>query len=170
MTKKKEIFEEIKKTMDEINKGSEEQKEDKNGDKKDLQDQLKRLAADFDNFKKRTAKEQEALKDNTNAVMLSKLLPVIDEFGIAITQMEKAKDKEFKDGITMIYNKLIETMKTEGLEEMRVMGETFDPYKHDSVKVVEGKEDDKIVEVVQKGYLFKGKILRHAKVIVSKKK
>jgi molecular chaperone GrpE len=135
----------------------------------DMEDRLKRLAADFENFKKRTDREHMSLKDNASAVLLSKILPITDEFGIAVAHAEKASDNEFKQGIEMIYRKLIETLKKEGVEEMKALGEKFDPYLHDAIKAETGEKEDKVVEVLQKGYLFKGKVLRHAKVVVSKK-
>lgn len=85
--------------------------------------------------------------------------------------MENASDREFRDGIRILYQKFVEVLKKEGLEEMKVIGERFDPEKHEAVRTVEDDgEENMICEVVQKGYTLKGNVLRHAKVIVTVKK
>lgn len=133
---------------------------------KELEERLLRLRADFENYKKRSEKENDTVKEASTADVLLKLLPVIDEFELAISH--KCEDRNFMHGIEMIYAKLLDLLKKEGVEEMKAVGETFDPYKHDAIREGEG-EEGKIVEVIQKGYIFKGKILRHAKVVVGKK-
>jgi len=125
---------------------------------KEVEDRLLRLQAEFENFRKRNSKEQEMLADNSNAELLSKLLPVVDELELAV---EHSKD----DGVKMVYMNLLSTLGKQGLEEMDTLGKAFDPYYHDALKQEDGDEG-KILEIVQKGYLFKGKVLRHAKVIV----
>ncbi len=125
---------------------------------KELEDRLLRLQAEFDNFRKRNAKEQEMLADSSNAELLSKLLPVVDELELAVNH---SKD----DGVKMVYMNLMSTLGKQGLEEMDTLGKSFDPYYHDALKQEDG-EEGKVLEIVQKGYLFKGKVLRHAKVIV----
>jgi molecular chaperone GrpE len=137
----------------------------------EMEERLKRIAADFENFKKRTEKEHCMLRESAGAVMAMKLLPVVDEFGLAITHAENASDREFRDGIRILYQKFVEVLKKEGLEEMKVIGERFDPEKHEAVRTVEDDgEENMICEVVQKGYTLKGNVLRHAKVIVTVKK
>jgi molecular chaperone GrpE len=134
-------------------------KEKEKSDKmEELEDRLLRLQAEFENFRKRNAKEQEMLAENSNAELLSKLLPVVDELGLAV---EHSKD----DGVKMVYMNLMSTLGKQGLEEMDSLGKQFDPYYHDALKQEVG-EEGKILEIVQKGYLFKGKVLRHAKVVV----
>lgn len=125
---------------------------------KELEARLLRLQAEFENFRKRNAKEQDGLADRANAELLSKLLPVVDEMKLAV---EHSKD----DGVKMVYMNLMSTLGKQGLEEMDSLGKQFDPYYHDALKQENG-EEGKILEIVQKGYLFKGKVLRHAKVIV----
>ncbi len=134
---------------------------------KDLEDQILRLRADFENYKKRTEKENVALRESSKADMLNKILPIVDELEIAFSHMESASDKEFKHGMELIYSKLSDLLKKEGVFEMKALGETFDPYRHDAIRQGEG-EEGKIIEIVQKGYLLNGKILRHAKVVVGK--
>jgi len=138
--------------------GDEEKAENEDSKMKELEDRLLRLQAEFDNFRKRNAKEQDGLADRANAELLSKLLPVVDEMEIAV---KHTKD----DGVKMVYMNLMSTLGKQGLEEMDSLGKAFDPYYHDALKQEDG-EEGKILEIVQKGYLFKGKVLRHAKVIV----
>lgn len=133
----------------------------------ELEDRILRLRADFENYKKRAEKENNALKESSKADMLNKLLPIIDEFEIAFSHMESASDKDFKKGMELIYSKLTDFLKREGVEEMKSMGQTFDPYKHDAIRQGDG-EEGKIVEIIQKGYLLNGNVLRHAKVVVGK--
>jgi molecular chaperone GrpE len=133
----------------------------------ELEEKILRLRADFENYKKRAEKENNALRQSSKAEMLNKLLPIVDEFEIAITHMEASTDREFKHGMELIYSKLTELLKKEGVVGMKSLGERFDPYKHDAIRQGEG-EEGKIIEVVQKGYLLNGNVLRHAKVVVGK--
>lgn len=133
----------------------------------ELEERILRLRADFENYKKRAEKENSALKESSKADTLNKLLPVIDEFEIAFSHMESATDTEFKKGMELIYSKLLDLLKKEGVVEMESLGMEFDPYKHDAVRQGDG-EEGKILEVVQKGYLLNGNVLRHAKVVVGK--
>jgi molecular chaperone GrpE len=138
---------------------------------KELEDQLKRLQAEFENYKKRVAKEKEELAVTANGILLAKLLPIIDDFEIVLTHAKKAKKEEMQSGLEMLFKNFMTVLTKEGLEEMKVMGETFDPYKHEAVKSEESDvEEGKIIDVVKKGYLFKDRIIRHAMVVVSKGK
>ena len=136
---------------------------------RELEERLLRLQAEFENYKKRAERENEMLRDKAAADAMLKLLPIVDDFDMAMAHMDKSPHKEFKRGMELIYAKLLETLRKEGVEEMRALGESFDPYKHDALRQAEGDEG-KVVEVVQKGYLLKGKVLRHAKVAVGKRK
>jgi molecular chaperone GrpE len=109
------------------------------------------------------------VRENASADVLLKLLPVADDFDIAVAHMDKAPHREFRQGMELIYAKLKDILKKEGLEELKSLGETFDPYKHDALRQGEG-EEGKVVEVIQKGYTLKGRVLRHAKVAVGKGK
>ncbi len=136
---------------------------------KELEERLARLQAEFENYKKRAAREHEMLKQKAAADAILKLMPVVDDFDVAIMHMDKADNREFRQGIELIYAKMLEMLKREGVEEMKCLGETFDPYKHDALRATEG-ESGKIVEVIQKGYMLKDKVLRHAKVAVGRGK
>jgi molecular chaperone GrpE len=93
----------------------------------------------------------------------------VDEFEIAMSHMDKASHKDFKQGMELIFSKMLDLLKKEGVEPMAALGESFDPYKHDAIRQGEGPEG-KVIEVVQKGYTYKGRVLRHAKVVVGKGK
>jgi len=136
---------------------------------KELEDRLLRLQAEFENYKKRMAKENDFVRETASADVLLKLLPIVDEFELAMAHMDHSPHKEFKLGMELIFSKLIDLVKKEGIEEMKALGQTFDPYKHDALRQGDGDEG-KIVEVIQKGYSYRGKILRHAKVVVGKGK
>jgi molecular chaperone GrpE len=134
----------------------------------ELKDRYMRLQAEFENYKKRAMRENDMIREKANMDAMLKLLSVVDEFDVAMSHIDKASHKDFKHGIELIYAKLLDMMKKDGVQEMRGTGETFDPFKHDAIRQADG-EDGKIIEVVQKGYYINGKILRHAKVVVGKK-
>ncbi len=134
---------------------------------KELSDRLLRNQAEFENYKKRTAKDNENMREYANVDFLLKLLPIIDDFEVAIGHVEHSNSKEFKHGMELLYAKLLDLLKKEGVEEMKTKNEKFDPYKHEAIRQSDG-EEGKIVEVIQKGYYYKGKVLRHAKVVVGK--
>ncbi len=134
-----------------------------------FKDLLYRKAAEFENYKKRAARENDMMREAAGADMMLKVLPIVDEFEIALSHMGHAPAKEFKHGMELIYSKLKDLLRTEGVEEMKAEGERFDPYKHDALRQDEG-EDGKVIEVVVKGYTMRGKVLRHAKVVVGKAK
>jgi molecular chaperone GrpE len=133
----------------------------------DLLKRLKYLQAEFENYKKRTAKEMEAFAEYSNQRFISTILPIIDDLKKASSTI---KDKEAANGVKMIYNNLLETLRNDGLEEVGEVGDDFDPFKHECVSQVKNDEMDnnKIAEVVQKGYVYKSRVLRPSKVIVVK--
>jgi len=134
---------------------------------RELEDKLLRLHAEFDNYKKRAAKENEMIREAAVADAMLKLLPLVDDFGAAMEHIDKSTHKEFGHGIELIYAKMLDLLKREGIEEMKALGASFDPYVHDALRQGDGPEG-KIIEVIQKGYMFRGKVLRHAKVVVGK--
>lgn len=136
---------------------------------KELEEKMMRLQAEFENYKKRVVRENEMIKEKCNADAIMKIIPIVDELELAINHMDSESHKEFKRGVELIYVKLRDMLKKDGVEEMKAMGESFDPFKHDALRQAEGHEG-KVIEVVQKGYYINGKILRHAKVVVGKKK
>ena len=134
----------------------------------DLKDRMLRLAAEFDNYKKRVAKDLGASSDKGKAEIIAKLLPVIDEFELAISNMDVKQ--EHAKGISLIYSNFISTLKSAGLRELEVSGR-YDPYKQEIVLAEESDEEEgAIIEVVRKGYAFNEIMLRPASVIVAKKR
>jgi molecular chaperone GrpE len=136
---------------------------------KELEERLARVQAEFENYKKRAAREHDMLRENASAESMLKLLPVVDDFEMALAHMGKGPHRDFQHGMELIYVKILDLMKREGVAEMKCLGESFDPYKHDAIRACEG-EENKVVEVIQKGYMIKDKVLRHAKVAVGRGK
>lgn len=136
----------------------------------ELREQMLRLAAEFDNYKKRVRKDIDSAEAMGKASLIMDLLPIIDEFELAILALNGMKDKNLMKGIELLYSNFMDTLKKEGLEEVEVGG-AFDPYKHETVMVRESDDEDgKILEVVKKGYMFENKLLRPATIIIAKHK
>lgn len=135
-------------------------------------DHLRRLQAEFENFKKRMVKEQTRFLETANRDVVARLLPILDDFERSLSAAEKTKDyNKLSQGVQMIYAHLKEALAKEGLEEINPVGEQFDPLWHEAVmqEASDKHDDNTILEVLQKGYLFKGKVLRPARVKVSKR-
>lgn len=171
MPEKKTTEDEEKEELEETEEdvvGERGEPEEEIEDMEKLLTRLKYLQAEFENYKKRTAKEMETFLEHSNQRIISCMLPVIDDLERATTSI---KDEEDANGVKMIYDNLMETLRNEGLEEIGSVGEDFDPFKHEAVAQVENDdlEKNKIAEVVQKGYSFKSKVIRPSKVVVVKK-
>lgn len=136
-------------------------------EKEEAHARLQRLQADFENFRKRNAKERVELLNSANSELVGSLLPVLDNFQRALNSQEGSK---FKEGIEMIIKQFKDILEREGLKEIDCLNQPFDPNFHEAVIQVE--EDDKpentVVEVLQTGYTFKDKVLRPAMVKVNK--
>lgn len=128
---------------------------------------LKRNMAEFDNFKKRIVKEKDMMYTTISANIVSELLPVLDNFEKAL-QADTA-DSSYKDGMSMIYSQLIETLSKLGVEEIVALNTTFDPNFHEAVMHFEDENygEKEITEVFRKGYKIGDKIIRHAMVKVA---
>ena len=131
----------------------------------ELTSTLQHLQADFDNYRKRTEKERLEVKALFKKDFLTRMLPTIDMFDLAIKH--KDNHDEFVKGIEMIYAQFKGTLETEGIEEI-TDNDTFDALKHEAVLTEDG-EDGKILEVLQKGYSLNGDVIRCARVKVGKK-
>jgi molecular chaperone GrpE len=127
---------------------------------KEFQEKLARQQADFDNYRKRMEKEKQEIVSNANANLISEILPTLDHFELAL---KHNKDK----GVEMIYDELNEILKNNGVKIINTKG-TFNPRLHEAVVKVDGEEDGKILEEIQKGYLLNEKLLRASKVKVSR--
>jgi molecular chaperone GrpE len=135
--------------------------------KNEAQDLLLRTRAEFENFRKRVEREKMEIMDHAGMRVVETLLPVIDDLERAL-QVE-CSDKEYAKGMELIQGRLLETLKKVGLEPIEAMGATFDPNLHYAIDRVSGSdaEDQTILAEFQKGYNFKGKLLRPAMVKVA---
>ncbi len=136
-----------------------------------LNDKYIRLYAEFDNYKRRTAKERIELFKTANADVIKSMLSVLDDFDRAKKSMETAKDIEaVKEGIQLIHHKLKNTLQAQGLTEMEsVVGNAFDTDLHEAITNVPAPSEDmkgKVMDEVEKGYLLNEKVIRYAKVVV----
>ncbi len=140
-------------------------------EKKETFDQLLRLKADFENYKKRTEKERGEVYSRALEELSASLLPVIDNFERAIEAGKEMDTGGFMEGVQMVYGQLVEVLQKEGLALVDAMGCQFDPEYHHAVltECDENEEDNVILEVFQKGYLFKDRLLRPAMVKVNKR-
>ena len=126
---------------------------------------VKRLQADFENFRRRTSKEREELANVVTQDLLKSMLPILDNFDRAMAAEQK-DNESFQKGVEMIYTQLHETLKNAGLELIDTAGQKFDPNFHQAVMRVENPdlEDDTIAQELQKGYIVKGRVIRPSMV------
>lgn len=137
---------------------------------KDFLDKYQRTLADFDNFRKRTIAEKASMFDNGAMSSIEKLLPVLDNFQRAIDSIsDDDKLSPIFTGVSMIYSQMQEAFSSMGLLEIDGVGSTFDPSIHNAVLHVEDPnfEQNVVIEVLQKGYKFKDKVLRPSMVKVA---
>ena len=139
-------------------------------EKAELNDRFLRLFSEFDNYKKRVNKEKLDLLATASEKVIVSLLPVVDDFERAIAANEKVEDTQaIKDGFVLIYNKLIQLLKRFDVEEIKAVGEVFDTDFHEAVThfPTDTEEDKgKVIDVTEKGYKLKDKVIRYAKVVV----
>lgn len=138
----------------------------------ELNNKFLRLAAEFDNFKKRTARERIELLQNAAKDTIADLLPILDDFDRAKKLDEdESSEESFSDGVELVYQKLHSTLRKKGLKAMDSDGEAFDAELHEALTEVPAPSDElkgKVVDTVEKGYFLNDKIIRHAKVVVGK--
>ena len=128
-----------------------------------------RLMAEFETFRRRTSEEKLAMISSASAETIKGLLPVLDDCERALEILEKSSDEAAKEGTTLIYNKLMDYLKTRGLARIEAKGETFDTDFNDAVTQYHAPSEEmkgKVIDVVQTGYTLNGKVLRYAKVVV----
>ena len=133
-------------------------------------DKFLRLFAEFENYKKRTSKERIDLYKSANRELMSALIPVIDDFERAKNQIKVDKESDDVKGLYLIFNKMNETLKTNGLTEVKVsIDDTFDSEIHEAITQIPVKNKNqkgKIIDVIEKGYMLGEKIIRFPKVVV----
>lgn len=135
-------------------------------------DKYLRLFAEFDNYRRRTAKENIELRQTAGKEIIISLLDVLDDCDRAEKQMENDTDiQHVKEGAALIFNKLRKVLKSKGLKEMHSLHKEFDVEKHEAVTqipVTDSKQKGKVVDEIEKGYYLNDKIIRFAKVVVGK--
>ena len=136
----------------------------------ELNNRFLRLYSEFDNYKRRTAKERLELLNTAGEEIMLALLPIVDDFDRAIKSNEDTKDVEtIKEGINLVHNKLKSVLSQKGLENMDSLHKTFDTDNHEALTNIPApkkKLKGKVVDVIEKGYFLNGKVIRHAKVVV----
>lgn len=150
----------------------------KKGSKKDpkdvqieeLQDRLKRQMAEFDNFRKRTEKEKSAMYEVGARDIIEKILPVVDNFERALAAVpEDVKESSFAEGVEKIYKQFMKTLEDAGVEAIEAKGQQFDPNLHNAVMHIEDEAygENEISQELQKGYKYRGTVVRHSMVQVA---
>ena len=138
----------------------------------ELKDKYLRLMAEFDNFRKRTARQRNEERATAAVGTMHSLLPVIDDFDRAKATAEKPDtDEEFSDGVELVYQKLKAAVANLGLRQMTSTGEAFDPELHEAFTEIPAPTDElrgKVVDTIEPGYFLNDKLIRHAKVVVGK--
>ncbi|MBT6252187.1 MAG: nucleotide exchange factor GrpE [Flavobacteriaceae bacterium] len=157
--KKKDSSSDFQKKIDELQSSVDKEK-----------DQYLRLFAEFENYKKRTSKERIDLFKTAAQELVTALLPVVDDFERALVELKKSDDADQQQGVELIYNKLSDTLRNQGLSQMEVgQGDDFDAELHEAITQIPAPEEKlkgKIVDVVGTGYKLGDKIIRYPKVVV----
>ena len=152
---------------------------EKKTDEINLEDQIKlekdkflRLFAEFENYKRRTAKERIELFSTASEEVMISLLPVLDDFDRASIEIEKDKDNEILKGIVLIKNKLIDSLKSKGLSLIEInKGDEFNADHHEAVTQIDSPDKNmkgKIIDIIEKGYKLGEKVIRYPKVVIGK--
>ncbi|MFD1143329.1 nucleotide exchange factor GrpE [Larkinella insperata] len=140
------------------------------GELTDLKDKYLRLYADFENFRRRTAKEKVDLISNANEGLLVKLLPVLDDFERALKSADSTSDANaLKEGVQLIYNKFYKVLESKGVKSMESVGQVFNPDLHEAITQFPAPSEDlkgKVIDETEKGYFLNDKVIRFAKVIL----
>ena len=135
----------------------------------ELNERIVRLTADFDNFRKRAQRDKDEARQFANQGLLEKLLPVLDNFEMALTAV-KGADPSVRDGVQMILDQLLSVLKESGVEPVDALGQPFDPNLHEALSQEETTEAEEgtVVQQVQCGYKLNDRLVRPARVVVAK--
>jgi molecular chaperone GrpE len=160
----------LQKEDDELNKQKDQRIEALENELAELKDKLLRRAAEFENYKRRTENDQLNLLKYAAESFIIKLLPIVDDFERSLQHMEGSKDIEsVQQGVKMIYDKLMKTLDEQGVKKIESVGEPFNVEFHEAL--LQRKADKvaphTVLDEVEKGYMYKDRVIRHAKVIVS---
>ena len=155
----------------ELNEGNDEEIEKLQSEIQEQKDKYLRLMAEFDNFKRRTAKEKEELRQTGGKDIVQSLLVVLDDVDRASKQLDTTTDVNLlKEGISLIFNKLRAIMQQKGLKAMDAVNQEFNPDLHEAITEIAATEDmkGKVIDMVEPGYYLNDRLIRHAKVVVGK--
>ncbi|TET63027.1 nucleotide exchange factor GrpE [Candidatus Aerophobetes bacterium] len=153
-------------------KGVEKELELTDREAKEYLDYLVRLKREIRSFRQRTQREKEILKESAAEDLIKELLPILDDFELAIGSAKKSKNfSGFAEGVKMIFNRMRDLLKKQGLRPIKTKGEEFDPHLHQAVGTADSKKypDNLIVEEMRRGYILNDKVLRPAVVKVNKR-
>lgn len=134
-------------------------------------DKYLRLVAEFENFKKRTARERIEMIQTAGKEVITSLLDVLDDCDRAEKQLQNSPDTQLKEGIQLVFNKLRNTLQSKGVKPMQTIGTDFNPDQHEAITEIPAPSADlkgKVIDEIQKGYYMNDKIIRFAKVVVGK--
>src|SRR5262249_20178592 len=131
-------------------------------------DALQRLKAEFDNFRKRTAREHESLTARAGEALLKELLPVLDDLERALVAAEEHEEAKLEEGVRLVHRAVSETLRKHGLAEIETGGD-FDPHVHEALlaQPAEDARPGSVIQVIQKGYRLGDRVLRPARVVVA---
>lgn len=138
----------------------------------DLNQKFLRVAADFENYKRRTNLERDDLLKYSNAKLVGELLPIVDNFQLALkNSSEQSEVQGFMKGMEMIYNQFMDILTQSGMSKIEAVGQPFDPNLHEAIMQVadDSVADDTVIEELRTGYKYKDKVLRASMVKVSTK-
>jgi molecular chaperone GrpE len=132
-----------------------------------LFERLQRLAAEFDNFRKRNARENAALAERANEWLVKDLIPILDDLARALEAASEHEEAKLEEGVRLVHRSLADVLRKEGLAEIETDGK-FDPHVHEALlSQPSDAEEGSVIEVVQKGYKLGDKVLRPARVVVA---
>lgn len=133
----------------------------------ELDDRYKRILAEFENYKKRNAKEREGLYNSILSDIIEVLLPIVDNLENAVKV--ETSDESYKQGVELVLKQFKDVLTSKGVEEIKSLGETFDPELHEAVSSVQddSKGEKEIVQEYRKGYKIGSRVIRHSMVVVA---
>jgi molecular chaperone GrpE len=136
-------------------------------DRDQLFDRLQRLAAEFDNYRKRNAREQAAFAERASERLVKELIPILDDLGRALEAAADHEEAKLEDGVRLVHRSLADLLAKQGLTEIETDGK-FDPHVHEALLSQPSEaEEGSVIEVVQKGYRLGDKVLRPARVVIA---
>lgn len=167
---KEELEKDIKKDGKEKKEENKEKRNTQMVPKEDydeLDDRYKRILAEFENFKKRSSKEREGLYNSILSDVIEVILPVVDNLENAVKA--ETNDENYKQGVELVLKQFKDVLKSKGIEEIKTIGETFDPELHEAVSMIQDEKlGEKIVaQEYRKGYMIGNKVIRHSMVVVA---